>query len=212
MNKFNVDSAKFLSILIIICIIFILVIAHAYNYLPKNEDMSRIEDLNFNNNYVETEHKNSVKKNDVNADEYNKNQTNKEIKSKNKAAFETIDEEKLIANNGLVSEDETNIESLIKKARNLKNENALDAVSQYQNIIKLTDDNNIKATCYEEIALILAQNKRYGSALGAIQRGYNLAPNTTREFLLARLYYKTGNEDKAMERINNILKRDFFVE
>jgi hypothetical protein len=51
--------------------------------------------------------------------------------------------------------------------------------------------------------------KRYGTALSYAQRAYNAAPTTSREMLIARLYYKTGEIDKATKRVNNILQRDF---
>ena len=34
-------------------------------------------------------------------------------------------------------------------------------------------------------------------------------PTTSREILLARIYYKTGDIVKATQRINNVLQRDF---
>ena len=54
--------------------------------------------------------------------------------------------------------------------------------------------------------------KKYGSAMSYAQKAYNLSPSTNRELLLARLYYKTGDVDKATKRVNNILQRDFSID
>ena len=51
--------------------------------------------------------------------------------------------------------------------------------------------------------------KRYGTALSYAQKAYNTYPTSSREMLLARLYYKTGDLDKATKRMNNVLQRDF---
>ena len=40
-------------------------------------------------------------------------------------------------------------------------------------------------------------------------KAFNLSPNSHRELLLAKLYYKTGDTYKATQRINNILQREF---
>ena len=37
MNKFNIESAKFLSIIIVICFVFIMVVWKAFDYLPSSD-------------------------------------------------------------------------------------------------------------------------------------------------------------------------------
>ena len=214
MNKFDINSAKFLSIIIGICVVFILLIAHAYNYIPKNDIKTDLEVLA---PQEELEIKNEEKQTKNTNIDINNNNATRAVSTthtlSNDNKLETINDEELIANNGIILNDETSINTLLENAKTLKiNSNFAESIVEYQKIIKLTDDNQIKANCYEEIALILAQMKRYGSALAAIQKGYNLYPNTSRELLLARLYYKTGEVDKATERINNILRRDFIQE
>ena len=86
------------------------------------------------------------------------------------------------------------------------------SLEEFQKASLLAEDNSSKAACYEEIANIYGIVKRYGTALSFAQKAYNLAPTTARETLLARLYYKTGDIDKATRRINNVLQRDFIVE
>ena len=59
------------------------------------------------------------------------------------------------------------------------------------------------------MAIVYAISKRYGSAISAAQRAYNIAPTSNREMLLARLYYKTGDTERATAKANNVLRRDF---
>ena len=83
------------------------------------------------------------------------------------------------------------------------------ALEELQKIPSITKDVNLIAKSYEETASIYAIVKRYGTALSYAQRAYNMSPSSSREMLLARLYYKTGDIDKATKRINNVLQRDF---
>ena len=80
---------------------------------------------------------------------------------------------------------------------------------EYLKVPSLTDDKSSIATSYEGIASIYAARHKYGSALSYATRAYNMSPSSSRELLLARLYYKTGDMEKATRRINNILHRDF---
>ena len=83
------------------------------------------------------------------------------------------------------------------------------ALQEYQKIPAITNDTSMVARSYEEIATIYAIVKKYGTALSYAQKAYNMSPSSSREMLLARLYYKTGDIDKATRRINNVLQRDF---
>ncbi len=90
-----------------------------------------------------------------------------------------------------------------------KDKQYVKAIEEYQKISTITNDTNTVAKSYEEIATIYAIVKRYGTALSYAQKAYNMSPSSSREMLLARLYYKTGDIDKATRRVNNILQRDF---
>ena len=90
-----------------------------------------------------------------------------------------------------------------------KDKQYVKAIEEYQKISTVTNDTNTVAKSYEEIATIYAIVKRYGTALSYAQKAYNMSPSSSREMLLARLYYKTGDMDKARRRVNNILQRDF---
>jgi tetratricopeptide (TPR) repeat protein len=86
------------------------------------------------------------------------------------------------------------------------------AIMEFKKAASMYDKNDQRATCYAEISDIYAISKRYGTALSYAQQAYNMSPSTNRELMLARLYYKTGDIDKATKRVNNILQRDFELE
>lgn len=217
MNKFNMESAKFLSIIIGICFVFIMVIWHAFSYLPDTDSNKNIADVSSNISekkevVIETS---SLKSNSevLNQEvgerkEFEVVNVVKSAEKKNLEPLETIYEdtpEKIVKN-------DNSIEKAFVKAQELRSNNQyVEALSEYQNIISTTDDVKIKAQAYEEIALMYAVLKRYGSALAAAQKSYNLVPTSSREVLLARLYYKTGDIDKATTRVNNVLRRDFIA-
>ena len=125
--------------------------------------------------------------------------------------LETLSEEAASAN--VETEELSESESLIKQAENLKNDHDYaGAIDLYKRAAELSGDSAIQAECYEEMAMLYGMIKRYGTALAYAQKAYNLSPSTGRELLLARLYYKTGDADKAARRVNNILQRDFTVD
>ena len=83
--------------------------------------------------------------------------------------------------------------------------NGIVVVSSKQ-LLEISKPNNVSFVSIDEMKSLI-----YGSALSAAQRAYNLAPSSHREVLLARLYYKTGDIDKATSRVNNVLRRDFSI-
>lgn len=109
--------------------------------------------------------------------------------------------------------EEVTPESLMDKASALRRDrDYVKAIEMYKKAAELSGDSAIQAKCYEEMAMLYGMVKRYGTALAYAQKAYNLFPSTSRELLLARLYYKTGDIDKATRRVNNILQRDFTVD
>lgn len=230
MNKFDLHSAKFICIILGICFIFVMVIWHAYSYLPEKdlanigngqeiklpqdnepneEEMTEVEeesnDENVNNN------------DDVKFDSNSKN-NEQAISEKSNVVkpepLESISEDgSALENNANTAETVSSIEKMLENAKNYQHEHKYSAaVSEYQKAISLTSDSEEKALCYENIAKIYATTKHYGTALSFAQKSFNTSPSTAREVLLARLYYKTGDVDKATNRINNVLTRDFSVD
>lgn len=220
MNKFDLKTARFIIIIIFICLSFALVVMQAYKYVPEtNERQIGIENNNKNSNYnlkvkqnyekeIENIKKDSHNDEEVFVIEDNEQEEiiepiEKDFELKNSKELEPISELNSINIKNF------NSDSLFARAIKQKDSNDYkSAIEKFKQLAE-TADEKTKADCYEQIAVIHAIEKRYGTALSFAQKAYNTYPNTSREILLARLYYKTGNIDKATNRVNNILKRDF---
>lgn len=212
MDNFDIKSAKFIVFIIVICGIFAALVGNAYRYLPSENDK----------NTIKLEQKESP---EFIAEE--KEYTEEETVGK-KLIVKEKDEE--IINEKVKREPEKEIEELeVIKPEQDNNDNELDnslakakkyvedkdyskALAEYQKALTLANEDKEKALCYEQIANIHAVSKHYGSALSSAQKAFNLAPTTSREVLLARLYYKTGNPERANQRMQNVLQRDFSMD
>ena len=218
MHKFDINSAKFVSIIIGICFIFTMVIWHAFSYLPKeipniettpNSNIS--SEAKTSDKITESEKPVQLKEEEKNtiqnlAQENKKKETKSELKP-----LETIYEDtpgETISDNSITKNDESNIARIEDL---MLSEKYTEALELCKKTIEYSNDDSVKARAYEKMANIYAISRHYGSALSAAQRAFNLKPTTSRETLLARLYYKTGDIDKATSRINNVLRRDFKV-
>lgn len=228
MNKFDMQSAKFIGIIIGICFIFIMVIWNAFNYLPPKEDNNMATNQEINLPTDEEQKENTQNDEEVQNDEDDESvEVKADTQIRNFDSQKNAQEVELeplepIAENAKdenvtldadVQNHENPLDTALNNAKNYSREHKYaSSISEYQKAISLTNDNSVKAQCYENIAKIYATSKRYGSALSAAQKAFNTEPSTSREVLLARLYYKTGDIDKATNRINNVLKRDFSLE
>ena len=218
------DSKKFFILLCLICIIFFVIIMNAFNYLPNdNENTQTIKEPI--NKQIE------IKPEDITSEETS---AKKEFNVKlPKTDYELMLEEEIVPPPGLnqdiplppvlnnASEDEVKpidapevkkitADDCIAKAKALTNEKQYAmALKEYQKVSEMTNDVQAIASSYDGIASVYAINRRYGSALAFAIKSYNMAPTTQREMALARLYYKSGDIEKATKRINNILQRDF---
>ena len=220
MNKFDVRNIRFIGILLGICFIFIMVVVSAFDYLPQNTEEDYISSLiKEENKQAESVSKDATDTSETNEEEQIEisdediDEPVTKIQAKPKQDIANIEPLEIISDNEITSGENISAktpETPISKARALKSDKQYSsAIVEYENIIRTTSDPNLKATCYEEVATIYGIQRRYGSALSAAQKAYNLAPTSSREILLARLYYKTGDLNKATERVNNVLKRDF---
>ncbi len=113
------------------------------------------------------------------------------------------------AESNIQPKQETSDDFLAKAKSLTKEKQYAQALKEYQKAAEMTHNTDIVAECYDGIANVYAINKRYGSALSFAIKAYNMSPSTKREMTLARLYYKSGDIEKATKRINNILQRDF---
>lgn len=241
MNKFDLQSAKFLSIIIGICLIFVLVIWHAFSFLPEEDNTQRIqpevtvpsdneenvqnipedEETNTEEEGNEDEDEDAVSESSLNKKNETKKITsndkslskNKQEEQENLEPLEPIDESNTIDANELKQSDNMSFSDIINKANEYKMaRNFNEAIEEYKKAISVTDVSADKAICYDNLALIYAVTKRYGSAIIAAQKAYNAQPNINREFMIARLYYKTGKIEEAQNRIFYILRKEFTLQ
>lgn len=233
MNKYiESNSKKFLIMLLLICVVFLVVIIKAFEYIPVSDD-----DAVISRNNIENINKPAQNSEDTASDESTEENAEKKSLDVNltpdiveKTKTETAKEDKVVeplenitdlpsetvsANSSDVTKpveltpEEKAEKAFIKAQKYRKDRQFVKALEEYQQIPTITNDTVTVAHSYEEIATIYAIVKRYGTALSYAQKAYNMSPSSSREMLLARLYYKTGDIDKATRRINNVLQRDF---
>lgn len=231
-NYTEFNSKSFLIILFLICTVFLVLIIKAFSFIPDTENAS--DTIVSRNNSINTPVENRVSEEQTAAVETN-NQIEQKAETKEapqrkellrpsaeealenldnlpqEAAAENVSE--ITADSSATSAEPSDEEKILKvfaEAGKLKKEKQyVSAIEEYKNISTITNDVNTIAKSYEEIATIYAIVKRYGTALSYAQKAYNMSPSSSREMLLARLYYKTGDIDKATRRVNNVLQRDF---
>lgn len=226
MNNFDFESKKINIIIFVIFILFAMVIIKAFDYLPENADADRNADISKvmeQRNSKSVEQTQNSEEQPEAQEEQNNNQNglnvdlSKDIAPKSvekKQAEEPLEviQENIqespapVQNTNAVSE----LDMKFINAQKYKEEKQyVKAIEEYKSILEQSSEPQVTARCYEEIANIYGVVKRYGTALSYAQRAYNTYPTSAREMLLARLYYKTGDLDKATKRMNNVLQRDF---
>ncbi len=231
MNKYiESNSKKFLVMLLLICVVFLVVIIKAFEYIPvtdKDAVISRNNIENINKPAPDSEETASENENAENVEKKTLD-INLTPDFVEKPKTEPLKEEKVVeplenitdlpkdaveANSEAkpveLTPEEKAEKVFITAQKYRKDRQFVKALEEYQKIPTITNDTATVARSYEEIATIYAIVKRYGTALSFAQKAYNMSPSSSREMLLARLYYKTGDIDKATRRINNVLQRDF---
>ena len=231
MNKYiESNSKKFLIMLLLICVVFLVVIIKAFEYIPvtdKDAVISRNNIENINKPAPDSEETASENENAENIEKKTLD-INLTPDFVEKPKTEPLKEEKVVeplenitdlpkdaaeANSEAkpveLTPEEKAEKIFITAQKYRKDRQFVKALEEYQKIPTITNDTATVARSYEEIATIYAIVKRYGTALSFAQKAYNMSPSSSREMLLARLYYKTGDIDKATRRINNVLQRDF---
>lgn len=226
------NSKRFLLILIIILLVFFVLIIKAFDTASQsnklsNEQPNSIETENYQNN-EQSNYEQNTEENNSNVDikhHVSFEEQNQDLKTENKQENHEIESNSLVPINdkdqsvqqenekstSLTKEEET--ELALYNAEKLKqNKEYVKALDEYKSILEKNISNEVNAKCYEEMAGIYGVVKRYGTALSYAQKAYSIAPSSNRELLIARLYYKTGDIDKATKKINNILQRDFAID
>ena len=200
MYKFDIKSIRFIALSLFICIIFTCVVMQAYKYIPENST---------NESQVTTRQYTEQEAQKLEEDDFSEEDNDVEAENINKPEIEPLEviEEENIKS---ISDLETKADNIYSKAENyVKSNNFDNAIKEYKTIASNSNNNEVKANCYEQIARIYAYTKDYKSALEFAQTSYGYNPTTEIEVLIARLYYKNGDTDKANYRIGQVLRKDF---
>ena len=222
MNNFDLESKKYMIILLAIFLAFALVVIKAFDYIPdepqdganiKQEQVLNVQEKPIKQKYTEEqeEQPEQTKKRGLNVDLRNHvdiiPEESAPLKVSQPMELETIEPVNENSNN-LSSEQQLELK-LLEVQKLVDTKQYVKALEEYKSIAESVSDTHTKARCYEEMANIYGIVKRYGTALSYAQKAYNTEPTSNREMLLARLYYKTGDLDKATKRMNNVLQREF---
>lgn len=225
-ESYDFNSKKFIWLLIMVCILFFVFVVKAFDYLPKknvSEEalQSAQTSINTQNNVQNDEEGNSeaeeVQKNSreekrgsIIVSEEDKPDIIDEIEIPNSKLDELQTEETAepIVQSKLSPEEEA-LRAIITAKRNVQQNDYKSAIEEYQKVPGLTDNNELIAMSYEGISEVYAATKRYGTALSFAAKAYNASPSSSREMLIARIYYKAGNTENAINRVNNLLKKGF---
>lgn len=225
-NNFDFNSKKYMVLLVVICLVFVIFIVKAFDYLPDTEVIdsndNEIENINTPSKVNNTENsENTVvikpKKNQKSGVLYR----SKLSLTEEEPNIEEIDvpadivEESVPKNNidensnQQVAPDLMALQSIMN-ARNLANENKLaSSLEEYKKVLSAQVNNEIKAEALEGIATLYAKNQKYGTALSFAGKAYSTSPSLSREMLIAKIYYSAGKTETAITRLNEILKHGF---
>ena len=228
MNK-NFNSKKFFILLTVVCVVFVVAIINAFMYLPTDDNqILKVGNADVNMNYSDKTQSEDDSEDNTTSEEQSSNKKGKIVVNDD---LEEIDAPPGV-NEGAVNIEGTEAAKANAEAGDSKAEVELSpeqkaeaaliagnkyrndkqyvkALEEYQKVYNITQNKDLVASSYEGIATVYASNKRYGTALSFATKAYNMSPSSNREMLLARLFYKTGEVDKATQRVNNVLKREF---
>ncbi len=230
---FDFNSKKYIILLVLVCFTFFLFIIKAYEYIPDKNIAIIDNDIN-KINKVETsvENKvNSAKNNMSDNEDSDSNENSENTDQINNSDDNNIDIIEIDAPKGVNQEDITPIsdnntnnssadsdidskeyqalKSLFNGKKYKSEGDYSKALNEFQTTINNTDDSEILSSAYEGMAELYAIQKKYGTALTFANKAYNLSPSYTKELLIAKIYFKTGDTNKAINSVNEFLKRGF---
>lgn len=205
MNNFDIKSTRLLVFVVACCLIFVLALPFAYRNIP-------VKKLDRNYSVTDQQIAAEMRRSNINSSnqkDFVKLQENNIQKNLiNKPEQINISDDNEISTD--LMRNEPSNQNIFAEAEKLRSENKYEsAIYEYEQLAKTTRDDDIKAKCYEEMALTYGSMERYGVAISYAKKAFNLSSTPAREILLARLYYKTGERTKAESLINAILNRDF---
>ncbi len=231
MNKnIDFDTRKYLILLTIVCVLFVIAIVKAFDYLPQKEETQieqvvskEINTSSQRNKVLKEEQNDNTDEDDEDNNEDNDENNSEDIETTNDDSVEFVEvdtpsgagiKESAITNQNQTSKSELTSEEKALKAlfaayKAKKADDLKTAIEEFQKVETLTDDKELIASSYEGISQIYAANRRFGTALSFALKANNMSPNYSREILVAKIYYKTGDIEKATKIVTDLLKRDF---
>ena len=222
-NNFDFESKKYIILLVIVCLLFVILIIKAFEYLPDNEisevrlpqeeEVVKENTAEFQDNTQEQEEQTEKKNNEDNKSGILYKSNDYEINS----MFEgEIDVPKSPLDDDIVqlSDDSQNklspaeiaLKSIINGRKYTAVNDYTNALNEYKKAIKVTNDKDILAEVYDGIAQVYVLNNNYKTALSFAQKANELSSSSQREFMIAKIYYASGQTNDAINRINKILK------
>ena len=227
-------SKKYIILLILICIVFTIFIVKAFDYLPdKSVDgyntsvnsqttqtnqnnynsQNQPQDINQNQNQNQPENNYDPERNKSGHIDFMPQQN-----ENNRNDFEEINAPRGVnediytpntQSKTMISSDEMAMITLFNATKFKSEGDYKKALEELQRIPELTTEREVVASGYEKIAEIYALEKKYSTALSFAGKAYSTSPNANREMLIARIYYQSGETEKAVTRLNDILYRGF---
>ena len=196
MGNLDFKTARFLSIVLGICLVFVLVVSNAYKYIPEpdttNAYIQELQNKTYNENTKEVS--------DVKTEESIIDDKKEEI----------LDEFSVPEIENNQNNYDEQIKSIFKEAFRLTNEKKYNsAIYEYEKALKLANNRIDETICYDNLALIYATQNRYTKALEMAEKSYSIIPNSYREFIIAKINYKMGDSQKATIIVTKILNREF---
>ena len=237
MNNFDFNSKKYTILLFLVCMGFLILTIKAFEYLPTrlsndNENMQQPA----SNTNISTQIKANSDDENENDNEDENEDMDEEDPDKHKSGHidfmpktdntddAEMDFDEIQAPKGAINEDlpqdndkddsamspeEEALKAYLEGKKYYDSKDYSKALYEFQKISDLTKDKELNALGYESIAEIYTIYKKYGTALSFAIKAYHLSPSNSRDMLIARIYYKSGNTENAISRMNNILKKGF---
>jgi tetratricopeptide (TPR) repeat protein len=226
------EHKKFIALLATVCVMFVIFIIKAFEYLPNKTVDGYKPNVNQQRQVVNQYQQQTFEENEkaVNQDEQMQNDERhksghidfmpNEFKERPKrndfeeiqAPKGAIEEEIPVANTSQqpsLTPEEIALKSIMTAEKFKVSSDYANALNELRKVPEVTNDNELVATSYEKTAEIYAVQKRFGTALSFAGKAYGKSPSAYREMLIARIYYQSGDTENAVSRMNNLLSRGF---
>ena len=230
-NNFDFESKKYIILLLVVCFLFLILVIKAFDYLPAQNIND--ENMPIKENVVEEQSngeagnsQEEIKEETENENKDNIEENQESTKSgvlykSNDYEINSMFEESEIELPKSQLDDvppiieelpnklspaEIALKSIINARKYTQVNDYTNAINEYKNAIKNTKDKDILAEVYDGIAQVYILNKNYKTALSFAEKANELSPSFTREFVIAKILYVSGNTGDAINKINKILK------